>query len=142
MRSLFTTICALVPLAFVSPSFAQKAINPGGPWVTPNQNISLEAFRSYEQLTAAITKIADESDGLVAIESIALTAGGRDVWLAKIGDATRTQLIIKRNPLNRNRRFRIFIFLETTETSPMVWISRPFLHTVIADWCGDDSARV
>ena len=94
MRSLFTTICALVPLAFVSPSFAQNAINPGGPWVTPNQNISLEAFRSYEQLTAAITKIADDSGGLVAIESIALTAGGRDVWLAKIGDASKPGVLV------------------------------------------------
>lgn len=67
---------------------------PAGPWITPNQNVSVEGFESYEQLTARLQQIEQRAKGLVEIESVAVTNQGRDVWLVKVGDPGKTPVMI------------------------------------------------
>ncbi len=71
-----------------------QTVNPGGPWVTPQQTVSLEGFLSYEQLTDQLFGIERRSKGVLEIESVATTAGGREVWLAKIGDPSKPAVMI------------------------------------------------
>ena len=80
--------------AGASAAFAAPGSTPNGPWVTPNQNISLEAFHDYEELTARLMKIEKSSKGLVRIVSAGMTGEGRDIWLAEIGDASKIPVLI------------------------------------------------
>jgi hypothetical protein len=38
-------------------ALAAPQSKPNGPWITPEQNVSLEGFESYEQLTAKLMQI-------------------------------------------------------------------------------------
>jgi hypothetical protein len=76
------------------PATADPSSTPNGPWVTPNQTISLEAFSTYEELTDRLMRIEASSKGLVDIESIGLTGEGRDIWLAKIGNSSNLPVLI------------------------------------------------
>lgn len=67
---------------------------PAGPWITPSQEVSVKGFESYEQLTAKLQMLAKTSKGLIEIDSVAVTNQGRDVWLAKIGDPSKTPVLI------------------------------------------------
>lgn len=67
---------------------------PNGPWVTPEQNISLEAFSSYEQLTDRLMQIEASSNGLVEIEEAGVSGEGRSIWLAKIGNPSNSAVLI------------------------------------------------
>jgi hypothetical protein len=75
-------------------ALAAPQSKPNGPWITPNQEVSLEGFESYEQLTAKLMQIEKRSKGLVEIDSVAVTGEGRDVWLVKIGDKENTPVFI------------------------------------------------
>jgi hypothetical protein len=80
-------LCAL-------PAAAAPGSTPNGPWVTPDQTVSLEAFSTYEELTDRLMKIERTSRGLVEIEAIGTTGEGRSIWLAKIGDPENTPVLI------------------------------------------------
>ena len=79
---------------FAGLAFAAPQSKPNGPWITPTQNVSLEGFESYEQLTAKLMQIEKRSKGLVEIDSVAVTGEGRDVWLVKIGNEENTPVFI------------------------------------------------
>lgn len=85
---------ALVLAAISVQAVAAPTSVPAGPWITPNQNVSLEGFETYEQLTAKLQQIEQRSKGLVEIESVAVTNQGRDVWLVKVGDPENTPVLI------------------------------------------------
>ena len=85
---------ALVLAAISVQAVAAPTSVPAGPWITPNQNVSLEGFETYEQLTAKLQQIEKRSKGLVEIESVAVTNQGRDVWLIKVGDPENTPVLI------------------------------------------------
>ena len=85
---------ALVLAAISVQAVAAPTSVPAGPWITPNQNVSLEGFENYEQLTAKLQQIEKRSKGLVEIESVAVTNQGRDVWLVKVGDPKNTPVLI------------------------------------------------
>lgn len=87
--------CAALAGALLSgPALAQSEAIPGGPWVTPNQEIRLDAYESYEQLTSRLVGIKNRARRPMMIESIAVTAGNRDVWLVKLGDPNNTPVMI------------------------------------------------
>lgn len=86
-------VAAGLTAALAAPAGAQTS-TPAGPWITPNQTVSLEGFESYEQLTARLERIARRSKGRIEIESIAKSTAGRDVWLAKIGDPANTPVLV------------------------------------------------
>ena len=94
-RNLWRLNCFALVLAAISvPAVAAPTSVPAGPWITPNQNVSLEGFENYEQLTAKLQQIEKRSKGLVEIESVAVTNQGRDVWLVKVGDPENTPVLI------------------------------------------------
>jgi hypothetical protein len=95
IHNLKIIVIALV-FAFISTgiAFSKPQSKPNGPWITPNQNISLEGFESYEQLTSKLMQIEKRSKGLVDIDSVAITGEGRDVWLVKIGNEENTPVFI------------------------------------------------
>ena len=82
----FYTITALL-------TFTVQA-TPNGPWINPNQNISLQAYMSYEELTRQLIRISGQSKGKMVLESAATTGQGRTVWLAKIGNPDKTPVMI------------------------------------------------
>lgn len=95
IRNWWQIIQVVVLLVVTSASVGAEATSkPAGPWITPEQNVSLEGFESYEQLTAKLQQIEHRSNGRVAIESVALTNEGRDVWLVKVGDPWNTPVLI------------------------------------------------
>lgn len=80
-------------VAYAAAAWAQSTV-PAGPWITPEQNVALEGFESYEQLTDKLMRIEARSGGLVEVESVAVTNEGRDVWLVKIGDPSKTPVLV------------------------------------------------
>ena len=90
--SLFFTVFILSVTATLA--LAKPGSTPNGPWVTPNQNISLEAFHNYEELTDRLMKIEKSSKGLVEIEEAGVTGEERSIWLVKIGDPDNPPVLI------------------------------------------------
>lgn len=85
---------ALAGALLSGPAAAQSEATPGGPWVTPNQEIRLDAYESYEQLSGRLFGILDRARRPMEIHSIATTAGGRAVWLVKLGNPDNTPVMI------------------------------------------------
>ena len=83
----------LLPV-FSSPVLAKPQSTPAGPWITPSQTMSLEAFSNYQQLTDNLMSIEHASRGRVEIDIAGTTAAGRSVWLAKIGDSGKPPVLI------------------------------------------------
>lgn len=92
LKRVLTVSCVL--FLFSLPAMADPDSTPNGPWVTPDQNISLEAFSDYEELTDRLMKIEKTSKGLVEVEAIGTSGEGRSIWLAKIGDPGNTPVLI------------------------------------------------
>ena len=100
-RRLPAIIAGLLTLALVAVTGGGAAADPdpdtfaqpNGPWVTPQQTVSLEAFTDYEQLTRTLTGI-DERSAVVDVVSIGTSTHGRDIWLARIGDPSNTPVMI------------------------------------------------
>jgi hypothetical protein len=66
---------------------------PNGPWVTENQQVKLQAFLDYDELTDRLQALDRRHDN-VEVESIGTTGEDRDIWLAKIGDPNNTPVMI------------------------------------------------
>jgi Zinc carboxypeptidase len=79
---------------FAGITFSKPQSKPNGPWITPEQNVNLEGFESYEQLSSKLMKIEKRSKGLIEVDSVAITGEGRDVWLVKIGNPENTPVFI------------------------------------------------
>lgn len=88
------TVVAGVTLAALASVPGTSFATPDGPWVTPQQTISLQAFMDYEELTRRLQSIARSSRGALQIESIGTSGEGRDIWLARIGDADKPAVLI------------------------------------------------
>jgi hypothetical protein len=96
MKSTFVTaagFAAGLSALLAGPVLAQTS-TPAGPWITPDQNVSLKGFESYEQLTEKLMRIEARAGGLVEVESVAVTINDRDVWLVKIGDPDNTPVLV------------------------------------------------
>ncbi len=89
-RLLASTVLSLacVPLA------ADPGSTPNGPWLTPNQHVSLEAFSSNAELKRRLEQTEKTSKGLVELEEIGLSGGGNPIWLAKVGDSANPAVLI------------------------------------------------
>ncbi len=88
-------LSAAITFAITTTSvLAAPGSKPNGPWVTPNQHISLEAFESNEQLEKKLKQMEKSSKGLIELEEAGTTGQGRTVWLAKIGDPSNTPVLI------------------------------------------------
>lgn len=92
-KAILLPLAAAVLVLAAQPAMAKPDSEPYGPWVTPQQTVSLEAFHTYEELTKELMKIDRRSD-LVEVESAGLTNENRDIWLVKIGDPSKTPVLI------------------------------------------------
>jgi hypothetical protein len=66
---------------------------PNGPYVTPNQTVRIDSFMTYDELTSRLHRLDQRSD-LLEVESIGVSGEGRDLWLAKVGDPSKTPVMI------------------------------------------------
>lgn len=87
-------VTTFMVLCGVSNVLAKTKIVPGGPWVTDNQNVSLERLNDYPQLVKKLKQIEKTSKGLVELEIIGDTNEGRNVYLAKIGNPDNEAVMI------------------------------------------------
>lgn len=86
-------LCATLALS-VGSAMAASEITPGGPWLTPQQEMSLSRVSSYEQLENKLFQIEKSSKGLVELEVIGYSTQGRSIYLAKVGNPTNTPVMI------------------------------------------------
>ena len=75
-------------------ALAEPEIVPGGPWITENQNVSLNVLSSYDELVKKLHQIEKSSKGLVVLEDIGDTNYGKDIYMAKVGDPANTPVMI------------------------------------------------
>ena len=87
-------VAASMVLFGASSVLAKTKIVPGGPWITDNQNVSLERLNDYPQLVKKLKQIEKTSKGVVELEVIGDTNEGRNVYLAKIGDPANDAVMI------------------------------------------------
>jgi hypothetical protein len=101
-----------------SPAAATTDIVPGGPWLTDNQNVELNAFSNYEELVKSLQQIEKASKGLVVLESIGLTNQNRNIWMAKVGDPSKIPVMIQtqqhgNEPIGTESALQVIKFLAT-----------------------------
>jgi len=92
---LVLAIC-LILLFSTATAMAEPQSIPNGPWISPEQNVSLEGLHSYDQLVKALNQIEKASKGAVEVYPAPYQANftGRDIPVVKIGDGPRAMMII------------------------------------------------
>ena len=77
-----------------APAVAEPATVPNGPWVEDSQHVSLERLHTYAELTDALHRLEQRSQGRVDVSSIGTTNEGRDIWYAQVGTGATKLLYI------------------------------------------------
>ncbi|MFS0864562.1 M14 family zinc carboxypeptidase [Fredinandcohnia sp. 179-A 10B2 NHS] len=77
-------VTVVISNLFVFTSYAKT--NPNGPWVTPNQHVSLERMYTPEELEKELKNIEARSNGRMTLEVAGTTQSGYPIYVAKIGD--------------------------------------------------------
>ncbi len=93
--SLLFSAMAVFPVT----SSANPPIVPGGPWITDIQQVQINGFRDYKQLSRKLQKLEATSKGRVELSVIGQSNAGVDgqvrfVYLAKAGDGPTPVLIM------------------------------------------------
>lgn len=70
------------------------AAEPNGPWVTEQQNVSLEGFMSNEQLYDQLASLARRSAGTLSLEQTGSSGQGQPIWLARLGAPDKPAVMI------------------------------------------------
>lgn len=80
----------------IGSAVAGPTVKPNGPWIAPEQNVSLEGLHSYDQLMKALNQIEKASKGEVEVFPAPYQANftGRDIPVVKIGNGPRAMMII------------------------------------------------
>jgi murein tripeptide amidase MpaA len=89
----FALLTSLLLLITVLP-VAASAQTPGGPWLTPEQNVSLERLSTYDELVKSLHRIERSSQGTIELEVIGQSNEGRDIYMAKAGSGDTTVMYI------------------------------------------------
>ena len=111
-------ITVFLAIAGASTVFAKTDIIPGGPWITDNQNVKLNAFTNYDELVKALKQTEKTSKGLVELEVIGYTNQGREIYLAKVGDPDNTPVMFQTQqhggePMGTEAALKVIQFLST-----------------------------
>ena len=93
------TLAGLIVLATIlqiTPAAADPQSWPNGPWVVPQQEVSLAAIRDYPQLVATLENIVKSSQGAATLAYAPYPAkgSGRDVPYVTIGNGPRKMIVI------------------------------------------------
>ncbi|WP_136798590.1 MULTISPECIES: M14 family zinc carboxypeptidase [Desulfosediminicola] len=86
-------LCVTLALSAGS-AIAATEITPGGPWLTPNQQVSLSRISTYEDLEKKLFQLEKSSKGLVELEVIGHSGQERNIYLAKVGNPANTPVMI------------------------------------------------
>ena len=78
------TVLMLVA-AFNLPAVADAPINPGGPFVPPEQDINQAAIMTFDEVEAELLKMEKRSKGLLDVDIAGYTREGRPLYIAKMG---------------------------------------------------------
>jgi hypothetical protein len=78
------TVLMLVA-AFNLPAVADAPINPGGPFVPPEQDINQAAIMTFDEVEAELLKMEKRSKGLLDVDIAGITREGRPLYIAKMG---------------------------------------------------------
>jgi hypothetical protein len=135
------TICTLLigaPLLLClsfSSVFANSDIVPGGPWITDNQNVSLERLSSYPELVMQLQQIEQTSKGLVQLEVIGKSNQGRDIYLAKAGNPENPAVMIitqqhGNEPMTTESALKLLKFLSTGSSQAMAILDNLYVLVV------------
>jgi hypothetical protein len=129
----------------INSTLAESDITPGGPWLTDNQNVSLERLNDYTQLVKRLKQIEKTSKGLVELEIIGDTNEGRNVYLAKIGDPdNETVMIITQQHGNEamttETALKLIKFLSTGNNQAMEILD--YLYVLIVPRVNPDGAEM
>jgi hypothetical protein len=119
-----------------SSALAKTDIIPGGPWITDNQNVNLNALHSYEELVKNLKQIEKSSKGLVELEVIGLTNQGRDIYLAKVGDPAKTPVMFQTQqhggePFGTEAALQVIKFLATGSAKAMKILDELYVLIVV-----------
>ncbi|MPZ63362.1 MAG: hypothetical protein GEU93_19180 [Propionibacteriales bacterium] len=83
-----------VPLALVTPSYADPTTTPNGPWPAAEEE-NLNSIHSYEQLWSTLESIQRRARGAFDLEPAPLQSNtGRDIPVATIGDGPTSVMFI------------------------------------------------
>jgi len=86
-------IAAFLLGAGLLPGIAAAA-QPNGPWVTEQQNVSLEGFMSNEQLYDQLAGLARRTAGALSLEQAGTSGQGQPIWLARLGAPDKPAVMI------------------------------------------------
>lgn len=70
------------------------AAQPNGPWITDEQNVSLEAFMSNQQLYDQLSAMSRRFPDALRLEQAGSSNEGRPIWLARLGNADKPAVMI------------------------------------------------
>lgn len=90
------TVLGLLVSLQAAPAAAAPLSYPNGPWVVPDQEVSFESIRNYDQLVATVASIAQSSRGAVTLEYAPFPAkgSGRLIPYAVIGSGPRKMIVV------------------------------------------------
>ena len=128
-----------------SAALGKSEITPGGPWITDNQNVSLERLNDYPQLVKRLKQIEKTAKGLVELEVIGDTNGGRNVYLAKIGDPGNDAVMIitqqhGNEAMTTEAALKLIQFLSTGSSKAMEILD--YLYVLIVPRVNPDGAEM
>jgi hypothetical protein len=129
----------------VNSALAESDIIPGGPWITDNQNVSLERLNDYTQLVKRLKQIEKTSKGLVELEIIGDTNEGRNIYLAKIGDPGNDSVMIitqqhGNEAMTTETALKLIKFLSTGNNEAMEILD--YLYVLIVPRVNPDGAEM
>jgi predicted deacylase len=86
----------LATILHVTPAAADPQSWPNGPWVVPQQEVSLEAIRNYDQLVATLENIVKSSKGAstLAYAPYPAKGSGRLIPYVTIGSGPRKMIAV------------------------------------------------
>ena len=87
-RYMLISLLVMVLLVGFSPlAMASKSnINPGGPFITPEQNVSTESILTYEEIEATLFQLEKRSKGKMTLEIVGYTLHDLPLYAAVIGN--------------------------------------------------------
>ena len=81
----YILLILMLVVGFNLPAIAESPINPGGPFVPPDQDVNLSAIMTFDEVEAELLKMEQRGKGLLQVDSAGTTLDGRPLYIAKIG---------------------------------------------------------
>ncbi len=84
---LINLLVMVLLVGFRPPAMASESnINPGGPFITPEQNVSTESILTYEEIEATLFQLEKRSKGKMTLETVGYMLFDLPLYAAVIGN--------------------------------------------------------